>query len=119
MMNENITRNVTCDKCGHDFAINQADFEGIRKGDIIVQYFRCPACLARYHVSTTNSEMRKLIKERLEIQNRIAGYREKPLPVGTTYKLKHRLDKVITRQKKLIPDLKKRGEKILKESENE
>lgn len=110
---------ITCDKCGHDFAINQADFEEIRRGDITVQYFRCPACLAKYHVCTTNTEMRKLIKERLEIQNRIAGGHEKPLPVGTAYKLKHRLDKVIARQGKLMPDLKKRGEKILKESENE
>ena len=104
---------VTCDKCGHDFIINQADFEEIRRGDIIVQYFRCTKCNAKYHVCTTNTEMRKLIKERLEIQNRIAGGRENALPVGTAYKLKHRLEKVIARQKQLMPDLKKRGEKIL------
>lgn len=112
-------KKVTCDKCRHDFSVNQADFEKIRRGDIIVQYFRCPACLAKYHVCTTNTEMRKLIDERLEIQNRIAGGRVKVLPVGTAYKLKHRLDKVIARQKKLMLDLKNRGEKILRECESE
>lgn len=110
-----MNKNVTCDQCGHDFIINQANFEELRKGDIIVQYFRCTKCNTKYHVCTTNTEMRKLIKERLEIQNRIADYREKPLPVGTAYRLKHRLDKVIARQKQLMSNLKKRGEKILNE----
>ena len=107
-----------CDKCGHDFIINQVDFEEIRKGDIIVRYFRCPACLEKYHICTTNPEMRKLIRQRTAIQDKIVSTRVIALPAGTVQELQHKLDRIITRQKKLMPDLKKRGEEILNCGDN-
>ena len=58
---------VTCDRCGHDFEITD-NFGEIRRGDITVQYFRCPECKAKYHVLTTNPAMRKLIDRRSAIQ---------------------------------------------------
>ncbi len=113
MMNKNITCNVTCDKCGHDFAVNQEDFEKIRRGNIIVQYFRCPACLRKYHVCTTDPKMRQLIRKRLEIQNDIAGGRMNPMSVRKAHKLQGKLDKVTAQQNKLSPKLKRLGEEIL------
>lgn len=113
-----MNNNVTCDKCGHEFAINQANFEEICRGDIIVQYFRCTKCMTKYHVCTTNTEMRELIAKRLEIQDKIAAGSTRTLPVGTAQNLQHRLNKVIAKQKKLMPELKKRGERILNEEEN-
>ncbi|MDE7365707.1 MAG: hypothetical protein K2N27_12675 [Ruminococcus sp.] len=100
---------VICDKCGNDFAINQSDFEEIRRGDITVQYFRCPACLAKYHICTTNFEMRRLIRKRVEIQNDIASSPN----ARKSRRLKDRLDKIIAQQKKVFPELKKLGEEIL------
>ncbi len=106
-----------CDKCGHDFAVNLVNYEKIRRGDIIVQYFSCPECLARYHVCTTDSVMRRLIRKRLEIQAEIAGGRVKPMSARKAHRLQNKLNKVIAQQDKLFPELKKCGEKILKESE--
>ncbi|MDE6788045.1 MAG: hypothetical protein K2J47_01815 [Ruminococcus sp.] len=103
-----------CDKCGHEFAINPADFEEIRRDDIIVQYFCCPACLAKYHICTTDSVMRRLIRKRLKIQNEIAGSPS----ARKSHRLKDRLDKVITQQNKLSPKLKKIGVEILNGGDN-
>ncbi|MDE7225566.1 MAG: hypothetical protein K2N49_01710 [Ruminococcus sp.] len=70
---------VYCDKCGHNFDISLSE---IHKGDIIVQYLECPACKAKYHVCTTDTEMRRLIKKRLTILDKIAESREKVVPAG-------------------------------------
>ncbi len=104
---------VVCDKCRRDFAINQNNCGEIHKGDITVQYFYCTECNAKYHICTTNTEMRKLISRRVAIQNKIAEGRVKLLPNGTAQKLQNELNKIIARQKKLMPILKKHGEKIL------
>ncbi len=108
-----------CDKCGHEFAVNLVNCEKIRRGDIIVQYFSCPECLAKYHVCTTDSKMRKLIKQRLDIQNKIAEGHISPMKAGKAHNLQQRLNRILDKQKELMPKLKKRGEKILKESESE
>ncbi len=104
---------VVCDKCGRDFAINQNNCGEIHKGDITVQYFYCTECNAKYHICTTNTEMRKLISRRVAIQNKITEERVKLLPRGTVQKFQHELNKIIARQKKLMPILKEHGEKIL------
>lgn len=105
-----------CDKCGHEFVITQNNCSEIRKGDIIVQYFYCTECKAKYHVLTTNPAMRKLIEQRTAIQNKIAEGCKGVLPVGTAQKLQHELNRVIAQQKKLMPGLKQIGEKILDET---
>lgn len=106
-----MTNNVTCDKCGHNFAVNQANIEKIRRGEIEVQYFHCPACLAKYHVCTINPKMCRFIEKRTEIQNEIAGSDS----ARKARRLKKKLDKIIAKQKKLRSELKRRGERILNE----
>lgn len=103
-----------CDKCGHEFEVSRVNIEEIRRGDITVQYFRCPACLAKYHICTTDSVMRRLIRKRLEIQNEIAVSPS----ARKSHRLKDRLDKVITQQNKLSPELKKIGVEILNGGDN-
>ncbi len=111
---------VICDKCGHEFAINQNNCGEIHKGDITVQYFYCTECNAKYHICTTNTEMRKLISRRVAIQNKITEDRVKLLPRGTVQKLQNEFNRILAKQKKLMPDLKKCGEKILnRDDENE
>lgn len=106
---------VTCDRCGHDFEITD-NFGEIRRGDITVQYFYCTECRAKYHVLTINPVMRKLIEQRIAIQNKISEKRKDVLPVRTAHKLQHELNRVIAQQKKLRPGLKQIGEKILDET---
>lgn len=101
--------NCVCDKCSHEFSVSRVSIEEIRRGDITVQYFRCPACFAKYHVCTTDPTMRQLIRKRVEIQNSIAGSPS----ARKSHRLKDRLDKVIAQQNRLFPELKKLGEEIL------
>lgn len=110
-----MSKYITCDKCGRDFEITD-NFGEIRRGDIVVQYFYCTECRAKYHVMTTNPAMRKLIERRIAIQNKISEKRKDVLPVGTVQKLQHELNRIISQQKKLRPGLKKIGEKILDET---
>lgn len=106
-------KNVTCDKCGHEFTVNQADFKEIRRNDIIVQYFSCPMCFTKYNVCTTNPKMRRLIRKRLDIQNEIASCNVKPVSARKAHRIQAGLDKVTAQQEKLLPELRRRGEKIL------
>lgn len=62
--------------------------------------------------------MRKLIRQRTAIQDKIASTRMTALPAGTLQELQQKLDRIITRQKKLMPDLKKCGEEILNGGDN-
>ncbi len=113
-----MSKYVTCDKCGHDFEITD-NFGEIRRGDITVQYFYCTECMAKYHVLTINPAMRKLIEQRIAIQNKISKGRKSMIPVGTAHKLQHELNRVIAQQKKLRPSLKKIGKEILDRDELE
>lgn len=110
-----MNNSVTCDRCGHDFEITD-NFGEICKGDITVQYFYCTECRAKYHVLTTNPAMSKLIDRRSAIQNKISKGRKSMIPAGTAQKLQHELNRIIAQQKKLMPGLKKIGEKILDET---
>lgn len=98
-----------CDNCSHEFEVSRVNIEEIRRSDITVQYFRCSACFTKYHVCTTNPEMRRLIKKRLEIQKSIAG----SMSARKSRRLKDRLDKIISQQNRLFPELRKLGEEIL------
>lgn len=109
-----MNRNVICDKCGHEFAITLDNCGEIQKDDIIVQYFYCTECNNKYHVCTTTPKMRKLIDHRAEIQRRIAIRSKNGLP-KTAQKLQYELERIIVRQKELMPDLRKQGEEILNE----
>lgn len=111
-------KSVFCNKCGCDFKDFAITFRlrEIHKGDITVQYFECPKCKTKYHICTTNIEMRGLIDLRVAIQNKIAEGLKSKIPSGTAQKLQHKLSKIIAQQKKLTPSLKKRGEEILNDS---
>ncbi len=108
-----MNRNVTCNKCGHDFAITLDNCGVISKGDIIVQYFYCTECNSKYHICTTNPEMRKLIERRATVQRRIAILNKNGLSAKTAQELQ--LERIIARQKELMPDLRKQGKEILNE----
>lgn len=103
-----------CNKCGKSFAADPALFEQVESGDLVVQYFSCPECGEKYQVITTNTEMRKLIEERKSTQQSITAARTKKFRQKTIQQYVKELDRIITRQKRLLPELKRRGEEILR-----
>lgn len=87
---------VICDSCAKQIDMNDSSALGsFKHGDIVVQYLRCPHCGKKYHMLTTNSELRQLIDKRkaLELSLKMAH-------------AKHMREKVIRRQLKELKKLK-------------
>ena len=63
--------------------------------------------------------MHELIGRRTAVQTMIRVAREKKLRRQTIRKYQRELQKIIQKQKKLMPELKRLGEAILKESKTE
>lgn len=111
--------NVQCDKCGKWITHDTAFFSTIEKDGLKVLHFSCPFCGEKYHVHTENAEMHELIGRRTAVQTMIRVAREKKLRRQTIRKYQRELQKIIQKQKKLMPELKRLGEAILKESKTE
>lgn len=87
---------VICDSCGKQIDMNDSSALGsFKQGDIVVQYLRCPHCGKKYHMLTTNTELRQLIDKRkaLEMSIKMAH-------------VKRMREKVIRRQIKELNKLK-------------
>lgn len=87
---------IICDSCEKQIDMNDSSALGsFKSGDIVVQYLRCPHCGKKYHMLTTNSELRQLIDKRkaLELSLKLAH-------------AKHLREKVIRRQIKELNKLK-------------
>ena len=83
---------IICDACQKQIDMNDSSALGSFKvGDIVVQYLRCPHCGKKYHMLTTNSELRQMIDQRktIELQLKMAH-------------AKHMREKVIRRRLKAI-----------------
>ncbi len=105
---------MVCNKCGKVFAADPALFEQVESGDLVVQYFSCPECGEKYQVITTDTEMRELIEKRKSIQQSINTARTKKFRQKTIQQYIKELDRIINQQKMLLPELKRRGEEILR-----
>ena len=97
-------KTTSCNKCGQEFTIDEHRFGTIREGDFVVQYFSCPACGERYHVFTSDKEMRELVGRRKAVQAQIRMGHAKKFNRKTLRKYE---------QEKMMPALKATGEKIL------
>lgn len=99
---------VRCVKCQEDF-VPEGVFS-IWDGDVEVQYFSCTVCRAKYQVMTSDPEMRSLIARRNALVNELGIARKRKWSEKTQRKILQRLEAVKTRQMKILPALKKRGE---------
>lgn len=87
---------IICDACQKQIDMNDSSALGsFKAGDIVVQYLRCPHCGKKYHMLTTNSELRQMIDQRktIELQLKMAH-------------AKHMREKVIRRRLKELNKLK-------------
>jgi len=102
-----------CNKCGQEFAVDEHRFGTIKEGDFVVQYLSCPACGARYHVFTSDKEMRELVGRRKAVQAQIRMGHAKKFNRKTLRKYEQELERIKRKQEKMMPTLKATGEKIL------
>lgn len=102
-----------CNKCGQEFTIDEHRFGTIREGDFVVQYLSCPACGERYHVFTSDTEMRDLVGRRTAVQAQIRMGHAKKFNRKTLRKYAQELERIKRKQEKMMPTLKAIGEKIL------
>lgn len=104
---------VSCNKCGQQFTVGDSSLGTIRDGDLEVQYLSCPACGAKFHILTTDSRMRELIKQRKDLQVQIRMAKTKKFNKRSFEKYLLKYEKTKKEQEKLFPTLKKQGEKLL------
>ena len=102
-----------CNKCGQEFAVDEHRFGTIKEGDFVVQYLSCPACGARYHVFTSDKEMRKLVGRSKAVQAQICMGHTTKFNRKTLRKYAQELERIKRKQEKMMPALKATGEKIL------
>lgn len=101
-----------CNKCGMEFIPDKSLLGEIQKDDLVVQYFTCPECGERYHVFTSNSEMRALIEQRRAVQMKIRAAFAKKFREKVIREYERELDQIKQKQESIWPQLKKLGEEI-------
>lgn len=112
-------KTVKCNKCGELFSPPEQPIQTVERGALAVQYFACPYCLAKYQVLTTDPKMRELIASRQQVQWKIKMAHTKRFRQETIEKYEREADKIRAAQKRLLPELKRRGSEILKELDKE
>ena len=101
-----------CNKCGIEFIPDKSLLGEIQKDDLVVQYFTCPECGERYHVFTSDSEMRVLIERRRAVQMKIRAAFTKKFREKVIREYERVLDQIKQKQESIWPQLKKLGEEI-------
>lgn len=114
-----MTETVTCNNCHRDFRISADLVHYHYAGDLHVQYMTCPYCSGKYHILTTNTDMRNLISSRRNVQGMIRLAMAKRWRKETILKYEKQLDDIKAQQYRLFPALKKRGLAILAELREE
>ncbi len=105
---------IICSSCGRQFRMDRPLVRTIEKGDLVVQYFACPACGKKYHVFTSDTKMRDLIQRRTQVQTQIKAAFVKKFRQKTIRGYERELDKIKREQEKLKPALRAAGEKVLR-----
>lgn len=111
--------NVSCDECQKEFWLDRPHILTMTSGDYEVQYFQCPYCRKKYHVLTSDAEMRGLIGERSRIAGSIRLARAKHFKEATIKKMIVKLDKIKQQQEEKEKELKPIGEQLLIEKSGE
>lgn len=69
-------KNVTCDRCHKPFAITKTKKKYYKDGDkgtVVIHYFDCPHCRAKYPFHAETDETKKLIKKQKKLAAKING----------------------------------------------
>ena len=108
---------TSCNNCGNEFTIDESRFGAIKKDDLVVQYFSCPSCGERYHVFTTDSKMRELVKKRKAAQMKIQAAFAKKFREKVIREYERELEQIKKVQYDMSPTLKRIGEELIRGEE--
>lgn len=105
---------AVCNKCGTEFIPDKSQFGEIKKDDLVVLYFSCPTCGEKYHVFTSNSEMRGLVEKRKAVQMKIRAAFAKKFREKVIQEYERELEQIKKKQESIGPRLKSLGEDIIR-----
>lgn len=114
-----MTESVICHRCGFEFVLNDETIKAITHEDLEVKYSECPQCGHKYHILTTDPEMRELIDRRAQIAGKYKLVKGKHFREEYYEKLERELAAVKKRQFEIYPRLKQLGVQLLKEEDKE
>lgn len=108
---------VDCNECGAQFVIDDSRMASIKAGDLEVQYLSCPSCGAKFLLFASDATMRELVRQRKAVQAKLKAARAKQFKERTIKKYMKEFEKIKREQEEMLPALRARGEKILREEE--
>lgn len=104
---------IKCEKCKFEFTLTNNNVFMIEEGEYQVTFFACPKCNAKYHVLTTDEDLRGLIEKRKKQENLVRMARTRQFTKKTTQKYLNELGEVKKKITKRAEDLKPKGDEIL------
>lgn len=105
---------VICDDCQKQILTEDSSiFGSFVVGDLVVHYFRCPHCGRKYHVLTTNTELRQLITKRKGVEQQLQLAHQKHFKAKTIKSLIYNLDVLKAEEVELADGLKVLGMNLL------
>ena len=112
-----LTTVITCEKCGSSFYRADCQMEQVEEKDLTVTFFRCPDCKKPYLVLASNAEMRELIDRRKAIREKLMAAHSKKFGEDSFKKYIREDLRIKKKQMAILPDLQKRGKKVLERDE--
>lgn len=107
---------VICDNCQKQVDMNDTSVYGsFKSGEVVVQYFRCSHCGKKYHMLTTNAELRRLIDERKGLELKLRMAHVKHFKAKTIRRYIKEVGKLKNKQNELAEALKVVGIQLLNE----
>ena len=109
---------VECNGCREQFVMDDSRLASIKEGDLEVQFFSCPTCGEKYLFFASDSKMRELVRQRKAVQMEIRAGHAKKFKEKTLKKYMQEYEKIKNEQEKMFPELKAKGEKLLRGEDN-
>lgn len=106
---------MECNFCQTEFDVTPLSFEVTRKSDLEIRYFVCPSCGHKYVFYAADSAMQTLTDRRIELERKVRISHLKKFREKTIREYLKEIDRLKVRQEEILPDLKKKAEKLLNE----
>lgn len=69
---------IQCDACKRPFSFGIVRNQIMQEGEFQINYFRCPLCGEKYHITTTDTAQREMLEElNRMIRRRMLGGKKK------------------------------------------
>lgn len=106
---------VACDKCGREIEII---LEDVTLEDMEIRYFTCSYCHGRYVVFAADAQMQDLVEQRKAVETQLRAAHTKRFTAKTIQGYIVKQGKIKAAQEAILPKLKRRAERLLREAED-